>query len=191
MKKKLLKKMVAVLLAGTMVMGLAGCGGDDGILLGEGVLIYAVNDGGKVVSGRSGNNYLLCAGVDMRLALCLRAVEAGALQNYIDSKLAPGKVGSLGHSVDCYLLAVNNDCAGSYDSLAILGINSRLAVYGVSVLANLSAVAALSGVVLEKVSEHLRLGEVVDSDNLVALCAEHLPEGKAADSAESVNSNFY
>ena len=29
MKKKLLKKMVAVLLAGTMVMGLAGCGGDD------------------------------------------------------------------------------------------------------------------------------------------------------------------
>jgi hypothetical protein len=52
-------------------------------------------------------------------------------------------------------------------------------------------VVTLSGVILEKVSEHGGAGKVVDSNNFVTLCAEHLTECETTDTAESVNSNFY
>ena len=58
-------------------------------------------------------------------------------------------------------------------------------------LADLAAVAALSGIVLEKVSEHSRAGKVVDSDYLVALSAEHLTECQTADTTETIDCNFY
>jgi hypothetical protein len=41
------------------------------------------------------------------------------------------------------------------------------------------------------VSQHLGGGQVVDSDNLEALSAEHLAESQPADSAETIDSNFY
>ena len=44
---------------------------------------------------------------------------------------------------------------------------------------------------LEQVSKHLGAGQVVDSDNLIALCAEHLAECETTDTAKAVNSNFY
>ena len=57
-------------------------------------------------------------------------------------------------------------------------------------LADLAAVRALSGVILEQVSQHLRGGQVVDGDDFVALSAEHLTESKTANAAETVNSNL-
>jgi hypothetical protein len=54
-----------------------------------------------------------------------------------------------------------------------------------------SKVVTLSGIILEKVSEHRGAGEVVDSNYFVAFCAEHLTECETTDTAESVNSNFY
>ena len=59
------------------------------------------------------------------------------------------------------------------------------------ILADGAAIALLSGVVLEQVSEHLGIGEVVDSYYLVTLCAEHLSESKTSDTAKAVNCNFY
>jgi hypothetical protein len=54
-----------------------------------------------------------------------------------------------------------------------------------------TVVATLSGVVLEQVSQHGRLGQVVDGNDLIALSAEHLTESEAADAAKAIDSNFY
>ena len=97
------------------------------------------------------SNDLLSACIDVSLALSLGAVEAGALKNNINVKLAPGKILRVGHSIDSDLLTVNYDSAGNLDSLAVLFILSSLEVYGVKILAYSSAIAALSGIVLEKV----------------------------------------
>ena len=59
------------------------------------------------------------------------------------------------------------------------------------VLTDSSAVPALSGVVLEEMSEHLGLGEVVDGDDFVSGGVEHLSECETSDSAESIDCNFY
>jgi hypothetical protein len=106
--------------------------------------------------------------------LVLRAVETGALENNVNAELTPRAVYSVLFSVDLENLAVNSD-----------GVSLVIGLNGVTV------VTTLSGVVLEKVSEHGRLGEVVDSYDLVTLCAEHLTECETTDTAESVNSNFY
>ena len=172
-------------------VGGAGSSGNDGVILSKGLLINAVNDSRKIISCGSGNYNFLSACVDVSLALSLGAIEAGALENYVNAELSPGKISSVGLSVNCDLLAVNDDGAGSNNSLAILCIYSGLAVYGVLVLADLSAVAALSGIILEKVSEHFRLSKVVDCYYLVAISVEHLSESKTADSAETINCNFY
>ena len=128
----------------SQAVGGAGSSRDDGIILGKGLLINAENDGRKIVACRSGNNNLLSAGIDMSLALFLRAVEAGALQNYVNTDFAPRKILSVLLGINLKNLAIYSDGA-----CFIVSGNS------VSVLTNLSAVAALSGIILEKVSEHL------------------------------------
>ena len=52
------------------------------------------------------------------------------------------------------------------------------------------SVSALSGVVLQQVSQHLGAGQVVDSDDLEALSTEHLTESQTADTAKTIDSNF-
>ena len=52
------------------------------------------------------------------------------------------------------------------------------------------SVSALSGVVLQQVSQHLGGGQVVDGDDLEALSAEHLTESQTADTTETIDSNF-
>jgi hypothetical protein len=101
------------------------------------------------------------------------AVETGALENNINVVSSPRAVSSVLLSRDLDGLTVNSDGA-------------CLIVSGNSV----TVVTTLSGVVLEKVSKHRRLGKVVDSYDLVTLCAEHLTECETTDTAESVNSNF-
>jgi hypothetical protein len=54
-----------------------------------------------------------------------------------------------------------------------------------------TVVATLSGVVLEQVSEHGRLGQVIDGYDLVTLSAEHLTECQTTNAAEAIDSNFY
>ena len=158
---------------GSEAVGGAGSGGNDLVVCGEGTLVYAVNDGGKIIACGSGDNNLLSAGVDMSGSLFLGGVEAGAFENDIDFKLLPGAVVCVLFGIDLYGLAVDGDGAG-------------FVIGGYFVV-----VSALSGVVFEKVSKHFRAGEVVDGNDLITLCAEHLSECKATDTAEAVNSNFY
>ena len=143
------------------------------IVLGQGVVVYVVNDGGQVVASGSGDNNLLGAGVDVSLSLSLGGVEAGALQHDIHAQLAPGQLSSVGLSVDGDLLAVHND-------VVLASLNNMA----------LSSVIALGGVVLQQVSQHLGGGQVVDGNNLEALSAEHLTESQTADTAKTIDSNF-
>ena len=53
-----------------------------------------------------------------------------------------------------------------------------------------TGVVALRGVVLQKVGEHIRGGEVVDGDDLRALVAEHLTESQTTNAAKAVDSNL-
>ena len=127
----------------------------------------------------------------MSLALCLRGIEAGAFENDVYAELAPRKVLSLGLRIDGDFLSVNDDGTGGYDGLAVLAVNGGLNVDSVEILADPSAVAALSGIILEKMREHLGVGEVVDGNDLVAGSVEHLAESKTSDSSEAVDCNFY
>ena len=113
----------------------------------------------------------------MSLRLFFGAVETGAFKNNVNADLSPRKIFCIFHCIDFDGLAVNGD-----------GIFTRF--NGVSSFADLAAVAALSGIVLKKMSKHFRIGKVVDRNYLVALCAEHLSERKTTDTAEAVNSNF-
>ena len=135
-------------------------------------MVDVVHDGGQVVAGRSGDNDLLGAGVDVSLSLGLAGVEAGALQDHVHAQLAPGQLSGVGLGVYGDLLAVDND-------VVLAGLD------GVAV-----AVIALRGIVLQQVSQHLRRGQVVDGNNLIALSTEHLTESQTADTTETVDCNF-
>ena len=116
----------------------------------------------------------------MSLCLVLRAVETCALENNVYADLAPRELSSVGLSIDFKGLAVNGDSV-------ILVVSS----YGVKILTDLAAVAALSGIILEQVSKHRGLGQIVDSYYIVACSTEHLSESQTADTTETVDCNFY
>ena len=137
-----------------------------------------IDDGGQIVAGRSGDNDLAGACVDMSLCLCLAGIEAGALQHNVNAQLAPGQISSVRHLVDDDLLAVDNDVV--VFAFALMEIN------GVA----LRNVVALRGVVLQQMREHLGGSQVVDGDNLVAFSAEHLTECQTADTAKTIDRNF-
>ena len=52
-------------------------------------------------------------------------------------------------------------------------------------------VVALSGVILQQVSKHSRASQIVDSNDFVTVCAEHLPECQTADTTETIDSYSY
>jgi len=57
--------------------------------------------------------------------------------------------------------------------------------------ADAPAVGTLRGIILEQVCEHSGVGQVVDSDDLIPFCAEHLTERETTDTAEAIDGNFY
>ena len=136
-------------------------------------MVYIVNDRRQIVAGRSGDDDVLCARIDMSLCLRLAGIEACALQHDVNAKVAPGKVLRISFLVDRDLLAVYFD--------------------GIFAEGNLIAerISALCAVILQKMSQHLGAGQIVDRNNLKTLCSEHLSESKTADAAKTVNRNFY
>ena len=105
--------------------------------------------------------------------LFLGGIEARAFENYVYAHFFPGKVGGILFGIDL----------------------NGLAVYGDAVFAGNNAVGililALSGIVLQKMSQHFGAGEVVDSYDFITFGIEHLPECKTADTTETIDSNFY
>ncbi len=104
----------------------AGSSGNDCVLFCKSAFVYAEYDCGKVVACGSGDNDFLCACVDVSLRFSLGAIEARAFENYVNVESLPGKVLSLGHSVDCDFLAVYRDGAGSNNCLAVFSKNGFL-----------------------------------------------------------------
>ena len=115
----------------------------------------------------------------MRLRLCLRGVEARALENNVNADLAPRKVLRVLLRVDLQRLAVDRD-----------GVRLVVSLNGVQAFADLAAVAALSGIVLQKMCEHGGLRKIVDRNNLITLSAEHLSERQTANAAKTIDCNF-
>ena len=149
-------------------------------------MVDVVDDRREVISSRSGDDDLAGTGLDVLLRLRLGGVEARALKDNVDSHLSPsGKVGGIGSLalVDDNLLSVNDDVVVL--TLAVVSLDR------VVLLADLSGISALGGVILQEVGKHRGAGEVVDSDNLVAFRAEHLAESQAANAAETIDSNLY
>ena len=161
----------------SQAVGGAGSSGDDLILSGQGLLVDGVNDGLQILASGGRDNDLLSASLNVSHSLVLAGVETGALQNDIDAQLAPGAILSIFNGVDGDLLAVDDDVV-----LASLD--------GVLVLTDLAQERALSGVILQQVGQHSGAGQIVDSDNFVAVSLKHLTESQTADTAKTIDSNF-
>lgn len=72
-------------------------------------MVYVVNDCLKVVSSRSGNNYVLSTCIDMSLSFVFGCVETCALKNYVYTDLSPWKLCSVSLSIDFDLFSVYCD----------------------------------------------------------------------------------
>ena len=142
-------------------------------------MVNIENDGREIVTSRSGDNNLLSTSCDMSLGLLLRCIETCALENYVNTELTPRAIYSVLLSVDLQCLTVYCDCVSF--------VVSRNCVL---VLTDNAAVTTLSCIVLQKMSEHGRLCQIVDSNNLITLCAKHLTESKTADTTKTIDCNF-
>nr|DAI72248.1 MAG TPA: hypothetical protein [Bacteriophage sp.] len=159
---------------GSQAVGGAGSSGDDVIVLGQGLMVDIVDDRRQVITRRGRNDNLLGAGVDVSLSLCLGGIEAGTFQNHIDSQLAPGQLSSVG-------LGINRD---------LFTINGNGAVTPVNIV-TLGNIIALRGIVLQQVSQHLGCGQIIDGDDFITVCSEHLPECETTDTTKTIDCNFY
>ncbi len=56
---------------------------------------------------------------------------------------------------------------------------------------NVSVETTLSRIVLEKVSKHLRVSQVVDCNNFDSFVFDDLAESQTTNTSKSVNTNFY
>ena len=134
-------------------------------------MVDAVDNGREIAAGRRGNQNLFGARVEVRLALRLGGKEAGALEDDINPQFSPWKVLGVGLFVNPNIFAVNRQ-----------GILVALDC--------MAGVGSLHAVVLQKIGQHLGIGQVVDGDNLKLLVPENLAEGKPSDSAEPIDCNF-
>ena len=91
----------------------------------------------------------------------------------------PREIFGLGLCINGDLLTVNGD--GAACSAFVFFV-----AYGVG-----KGIFTLRRIVFEKVSQHFGAGEIVDGNNLITFCTEHLTESQTADTTETVNSNFY
>ena len=165
--------------------------GEDNIVVdGKKITIYAKANAAELPWGELGVDVVLeCTGFYTSKEKAMAHITAGAKKVVIsapagndlptivynvNTQLAPGQLGSVSLCVDGDLLAVDND-------VVLASLNDMTS----------SSVIALGGVVLQQVSQHSGRGQVVDSDNLVTLSTEHLTESQTADTAKTVNSNFY
>ena len=140
-------------------------------------MVYVVDDGGEVLTGWSGDNNFLSTSLDVSRSLLLRGVETCALEHYVNVQFAPRKLGSVGLCVDGDFLTVNDD--------GVFGSFNRVFAF-----AKLTSETALSRIVLQQVSKHLRTCQVVDGYNFVTFSFEHLTESETANATETINCDF-
>ena len=126
----------------------------------------------------------------MSLSFSLAGIETGALQYYVDTEFAPRQLSCVRHSVDSDLLAVNDDRTRNENGLAILSELSVFVSNSVFAFTELACETTLSGIVFQKVSQHLRAGQVVNCNYFVTLSFKHLTESQTTNTAKAVNCYF-
>ena len=104
-------KVVKSLGHGSEAVGGAGSSRNNGILCLKDLVVYIVNNGGKVVACGSRDNNLAGACLDVGRSLFFRGVETGALEDNVNAQLAPGKIFCLGLCINGDLLTVYGDGA--------------------------------------------------------------------------------
>ena len=141
------------------------------------LIVIDTKDDGLVdlVLCRDGEDHLLGTGLDVVLISTLRALcngeHTGGLDGDIDPKGLPGQLCRVAEGEDGNLLAIDDD--GILSSLNTLVIYSE------------------GGVVFQKMGEGLRIGQVVDTDDLDGFVFEGNLEDVAADSSEAINCDFH
>ena len=149
-------------------VGGAGRTGNDSILRRQGFVIDPVDNGLHIISRRSGNQHLPCAGIQMCLSFCLRCVEAGALQYQIDVQFLPRKVRSI-------RLLINRDFFSVHNQAVLRAVHL------------MSQIRPLYTIVFEQVRQHRRRCQIVNRYNFKVLQFHSFTESQSADSAKSIN----
>ena len=84
-------------------------------------------------------------------------------------------------SYDCIVVGAGHAGCEAAFAAARLGAQVLLITFNMDHIAQMSCNPAIGGIAK---------GQVVDSDNLITLSAEHLTESQTADTAKTVNCNF-
>ena len=131
-------------------------------------MVHAEHEHGGVVLGRSGQDDLLGAGVDVLLGGFLGQEQTGGFDHHVGADFVPLQVGGVALLRQADLLAVDDQ--------------------GVAFDGNFAVKAAVHAVVLQHVSQVVGLQQVVDADDFdvgeVLHCgAQHV----AADAAKTVD----
>ncbi len=132
-------------------------------------MIYTVYDGRQVIAGRCGDQYLLCAGFQMCLGFCLGCEEAGTLQNDINIQFLPGKFRGIRLCKDRDLHTINRD--------------GRIIIRNGMV----ADIRTLHTVILQQISKHLRLRQVIDCYNLECGITKYFTKCQTADAAKTID----
>ena len=136
-------------------------------------MVDVVNDGGKVIARRSGDNDFLRTGLKVCRSFLFAGVETGTFQNNINVVFFPRNVLGVFFGVDFNLFAVDGD-----------GIFAGGHFVGVFIF-------ALGGIILQEMREHFRAGQIVNRNDFIPFRVKHLTERQTTDTTETVNTNFY
>ncbi len=166
-------------------VGGAGAGGHDHVGSLQDLVVHAEDDGrGGLVLGRSGDQDLLGASVDVSLGLLSGGVEAGALEHELNAiVLDPRDVVGILLGVNLVFLAIDHD--GVFGG----GDLNRGAI--------VMTEGAVGAVVLQQVGQHGRGGQIVDCSDLnvtglaaTSLQLEDAAESQTTDTTKAVNTNL-
>lgn len=161
------------------------------VFSGKGVLVDGEDDGLEIFASRGRDDDLLGTGLDVGHGFLFAAVESSALQDDVYAKFAPRELIGFWFGINGDFLAVDGDGTRDFDGLSVLFELRLFGSNGMSILSDDAGISALGCIILQEVGEHLRAREIVDGDDFVSFCSEHLTEGKTADTTEAVNCNFY
>ena len=149
------------------VRGAGGVGDDLHVAL-VGLFVDA-HDEHRGIRGRSGDDDLLGAGLEVGFGLFHLGEETGGLDDEIGVKLAPGQLGRVLLAENGNVLAVDDD--------GLLGVGDRAVKH------------AVHRVVLEHICHIIRGEHIVDADELDIFVLETCAEYETSDSAETVDAN--
>ena len=138
--------------------------------------VYTADEHRGVILCRAGHDNDLCAGVNVSLSLFLGEVNTGALENVLNTQLAPGNEGS----VAVGLVRENLNGLAVYGNSAVLIVAADFAVE-----------TSVYGVILYAVCDvGSGMARSVDGDDFDIVGLDSSSESQGTDAAETIDANF-